>query len=161
MYSSTRRPLRGLVHLLLLAGLSLAACPALAQYDPQAAFAPFAMGQPVNGYRSSNGLPGPDYWQNRAVYQIHATLDPDPEMPTLSGEEVITYTNNSPDTLANLWLQLDQNAYKPDSRSNFAGSRPPARWRIRPTATCSTRSRSSRAASSSPFRSSFQTRGCG
>jgi len=126
MYSSTRRPLRGLVHLLLLAGLSLAACPALAQYDPQAAFAPFAMGQPVNGYRSSNGLPGPDYWQNRAVYQIHATLDPDPEMPTLSGEEVITYTNNSPDTLANLWLQLDQNAYKPDSRSNFAGSRSPA-----------------------------------
>lgn len=112
------------VFMLLLAGLAGVACPALAQYDPRAAFAPFEMPQAVNGYRSSNGLPGPQYWQNRADYQIHATLVPDPATPTLRGLEVITYTNNSPDDLAELWLQLDQNIYRADSRSTFAGSYP-------------------------------------
>ena len=97
---------------------------AYAQYDPRAAFAPFDMQQPVNGYRSSNGLPGPQYWQNRADYEIHATLDPHTAAPTLSGEEVITYTNNSPDELGLLWLQIDQNIYKSDSRAAFAGGWP-------------------------------------
>ncbi len=106
------------------AGLVCAASSALAQYDPRAAFAPFDMGQAVNGYRSSNGLPGPQYWQNRADYQIHATLDPAAPAPMLRGEEVITYTNNSPDELADLWLQLDQNIYRANSRSDFAGSYP-------------------------------------
>ena len=113
---------RGAARLMLAAGLLLAANPALAQYDPRAAFAPFAMQQAVNVYRSSNGLPGPEYWQNRADYEIHATLNP--KGPTLSGEEVITYTNNSPDELNDLWLQLDQNIYKPDSRGAFAGGWP-------------------------------------
>jgi hypothetical protein len=36
-------------------------------YNPAAAFAPWDMGQPVNTYRSSNGLPGPAYWQNRQL----------------------------------------------------------------------------------------------
>lgn len=78
------------------------------------------MDQPVNGYRSSNGLPGPQYWQNRVDYTIRATLNPDTAGPSLSGEEVITYTNNSPDSLGQLWLQLDQNIYKANSRSRFA-----------------------------------------
>jgi hypothetical protein len=82
------------------------------------------MQQAVNVYRSSNGLPGPQYWQNRADYQIHATLKPDATAPTLRGEEVITYTNNSPDELADLWLQLDQNLYQAGSRSDFAGGYP-------------------------------------
>lgn len=106
------------------AGLLAVSQPALAQYDPYATFAPFDMHQAVNVYRSSNGLPGPQYWQNRADYEIHATLNPDTAGPSLAGQEVITYTNNSPDRLSELWLQLDQNIYKEDSRGTFAGGRP-------------------------------------
>jgi hypothetical protein len=109
--------------------VALLSGPAAAQYNPRETFAPFRMHQAVNGFRSANGLPGPDYWQNRADYEIHATLNPDPSAPSLSGEEVITYTNNSPDTLARFWLQLDQNVYKADSRGTHAGGRP------RPTST--------------------------
>jgi hypothetical protein len=109
---------------LLSAALLLLAGPVLAQYDPGAAFAPFPMGQAVNVYRSSNGLPGPQYWQNRADYTIRATLDPAAAAPSLAGDEVITYTNNSPDTLEELWLHLDQNVYKPGSRGAFANGTP-------------------------------------
>jgi hypothetical protein len=120
--------------------------PAEAQYDAAAAFAPFAMTQAVNVYRSSNGLPGPQYWRNRADYTIRATLTPDATAPSLAGDEVITYTNNSPDTLEALWVQLDQNIYKPGSRGAFAnGTAPRAE---RPTASCSTRWRSNKAAGS-------------
>ena len=34
----------------------------------------------------------------------------------VTGEERITYTNNSPDTLRYLWLQLDQNLFNSSSR---------------------------------------------
>jgi hypothetical protein len=130
-------------HPLLLGGLSysrtllaiaLASLPAAAfaqSYQPRETFAPFDMGQPVNPYRSGNGLPGAAYWQNRADYAIHAQLDEHGETgaPTLSASEDIDYTNNSPDTLDVLWVQLDQNIYKKDSRGTFAGGRP------RPTST--------------------------
>lgn len=121
----SNRLLSCLSRALILTGLLLAAAPASAQYDPQATFAPFEMGQAVNAYRSSNGLPGPQYWQNRADYTIHATLNPDQTAPSLSGDEIITYTNNSPDTLGQLWVQLDQNVYRPDSRSNLANGTAP------------------------------------
>ena len=39
-------------------------------YNPLAAFAPLDMPQAVNRYRSANGAPGPDYWQNRADYLV-------------------------------------------------------------------------------------------
>ena len=39
-------------------------------YNPLETFAPYQFQYPVNRYRSANGLPGPDYWQNRANYQI-------------------------------------------------------------------------------------------
>ena len=101
----------------------LAATPALAgDYQPRETFAPRDMGQAVNVYRSGDGAPGPEYWQNRADYRIKATLDP--KTPSLSGEEVIAYTNNSPDALGELWLQLDQNMYRPDSRSAWAEGKP-------------------------------------
>lgn len=67
-----------------------------------------------NEYRSADGAPGPKYWQNTASYTIHATLDEPDTM--LKGDVTIYYTNNSPDTLNYLWLQLDQNIFKPDSR---------------------------------------------
>ena len=87
-------------------------------YQPRETFAPFDMGQAVNRYRSGNGLPGPDYWQNRADYAIRATLDP--AAKTITGSVDISYTNNSPDTLDVLWLQLDQNLYRVGSRSGLA-----------------------------------------
>jgi len=108
-----------------MAALILAAAAAAQGYDPRETFAPRDAGQAVNTYRSANGLPGPDYWQNRADYAIHATLDPTASRPALTASEDITYTNNSPDTLAVLWLQLDQNLYRPESRSRYAGSGSP------------------------------------
>ncbi len=60
-----------------------------------------------NAYRSASGAPGHDYWQQRADYNIDVELDD--EHQTISGHEVITYTNNSPDPLPYLWLQLEQN----------------------------------------------------
>lgn len=90
-------------------------------YDPRAAFAPLQMPDPVNRYRSASGAPGPDYWQNRADYTIAAKLDP--ATKTLTGTVTITYTNNSPDALDALWLQLDQNTYRADARSVSASAR--------------------------------------
>ncbi len=67
-----------------------------------------------NSYRTAAGLPGVEYWQQRVDYQIWATLDPAANQ--VSGSETITYTNNSPDSLAYLWVQLDQNLFAPGSR---------------------------------------------
>ena len=86
----------------------------LPPYNPLQTFAPLTLPDPVNVYRSSNGAPGPQYWQNRADYTIHASIDTTTK--TLTGSEVITYTNNSPDTLTSLWLNLEQNLYRKDSR---------------------------------------------
>jgi hypothetical protein len=60
-----------------------------------------------NEYRSGSGAPGPKYWQQQADYIINAELND--ENQSITGSEVITYTNNSPDALKYLWLQLDQN----------------------------------------------------
>jgi hypothetical protein len=100
--------------------VALATTPAIAAgtYNPLTAFAPLSLPGPVNAYRSGSGMPGPSYWQNRADYAIHATLDQ--KAHSLSAEEAISYTNNSPDTLDCLWLQLDQNMYRLRSRSHAA-----------------------------------------
>jgi len=66
-----------------------------------------------NSYRSASGAPGENYWQQRADYKMHLILDD--ENQHLSGEETITYYNNSPQTLSYIWLQLDQNLRSPDS----------------------------------------------
>src|SRR5690349_2559904 len=73
-----------------------AAAPA-SSFNPRAAFAPMTLPGAVNSYRSANGAPGPEYWQNEPDYVIHASIDT--ATKTLSGDEVITYTNNSPDAL--------------------------------------------------------------
>ena len=67
----------------------------------------------ANSYRTASGAPGNEYWQQQADYLIEVTLDE--ENKRLLGSERITYTNNSPDTLNYLWVQLDQNRYKNDS----------------------------------------------
>ncbi len=64
--------------------------------------------------REGSGQPGPRYWQQRADYVIRAALDT--AAHTITGRETIRYTNNSPDTLRYLWLQVDQNIYRTDSR---------------------------------------------
>jgi hypothetical protein len=63
--------------------------------------------------RTASGAPGHAYWQQRADYAIRATLDEGNR--SISGAETVTYHNNSPDTLNYLWVQLDQNIYKPNS----------------------------------------------
>lgn len=68
--------------------------------------------------RTASGAPGHQYWQQRADYVIRATLDE--KTHSISGTEQITYHNNSPDTLHYLWLQLDQNIYRPDSDARRA-----------------------------------------
>ncbi|QSE99320.1 M1 family metallopeptidase [Fulvivirga lutea] len=60
-----------------------------------------------NSYRSADGSPGPEYWQQKADYTIRVTLDD--KNQKIIGEETITYFNNSPTSLNYLWLQLDQN----------------------------------------------------
>ena len=101
---------------------SLVSCTGLAAtpsvYDPYQTFAPLTLPETVNLYRSSNGAPGPGYWQNAADYTIRATLDP--ESKALTGDEIIAYTNNSPDRLDSLWIQLDENEYRKDARSATA-----------------------------------------
>ena len=60
-----------------------------------------------NEYRTASGAPGPRYWQQRADYNIKVSLDD--QKQAITGSETITYTNLSPDVLAYLWVQLDQN----------------------------------------------------
>jgi len=85
------------------------------KYDPLELFHPLFNMQPGNDYRTGSGAPGPRYWQNRSDYQINVTLDD--QQNTITGEVTVTYKNNSPETLAYLWLQLDQNAFSDTSRA--------------------------------------------
>lgn len=68
-----------------------------------------------NTYRTASGAPGHEYWQQQADYVIEVELDD--QNQTISGYEVITYTNNSPDPLSYFWLQLEQNMRNVDSDS--------------------------------------------
>jgi hypothetical protein len=88
-----------------------------AAYDPRITFAPLTLPDSVNAYRSGNGAPGPSYWQNEASYELHASLDT--QAKQLNTTETITYTNNSPDTLPSLWIHLEQNIYRKDSRAHI------------------------------------------
>lgn len=86
------------------------------KYDQHKVFNPlFYKGQQGNEYRTGAGAPGIKYWQNRADYKLNVTLDTAKHRVT--GTTLITYTNNSPDGLDFLWLQVDQNMFKEDSRS--------------------------------------------
>jgi hypothetical protein len=88
-----------------------------AAYDPRITFAPLTLPEPVNAYRSGNGAPGPSYWQNEANYELHADLDT--SVKQLRATETVTYTNNSPDILPSLWIQLEQNLYRKDARGQI------------------------------------------
>ena len=68
-----------------------------------------------NSYRAASGAPGHAYYQQKADYKMTLVLDDTKQR--LDGNETITYTNNSPDPLAYLWLQLDQNIYDQNADS--------------------------------------------
>ncbi|MCW3118843.1 MAG: aminopeptidase [Chitinophagaceae bacterium] len=70
-----------------------------------------------NEYRTASGAPGPKYWQQRADYDIKCELD-EPNLK-LTGSEIITYYNNSPDVLTYLWLQLDENEHSTVNNANY------------------------------------------
>ncbi|GAB2550701.1 M1 family metallopeptidase [Spirosoma aerophilum] len=69
-----------------------------------------------NTFRTASGAPGKDYFQNRADYDIKATLDDTKQK--ITGSETIVYHNNSGDVLPYLWLQLDQNLFRPEAAGN-------------------------------------------
>ena len=105
------------------------AMPAIAQQTPAPAapkfdrtgvrdtsiFAPLVFPTP-SATRAASGAPGARYWQNRADYDLKATLDT--AAKSVSGEMVFRYTNNSPDTLTYIWMQLEQNAFRKNSLSS-------------------------------------------
>ena len=68
-----------------------------------------------NMFRTGSGAPGPAYYQQQADYKMDIVLDD--KNARLSGVETITYTNNSPDELRYLWIQLDQNRRAKDSKT--------------------------------------------
>ncbi|TXE07159.1 M1 family metallopeptidase [Seonamhaeicola algicola] len=68
-----------------------------------------------NMYRAASGAPGSAYYQQQADYKMNIVLDD--KKAKISGYETITYTNNSPDLLKYLWVQLDQNQRAKDSKS--------------------------------------------
>src|SRR5262249_7238539 len=79
-------------------------------------FAPLTL-PAANTYRTGPGAPGPKYWQTRADYDLEATLDT--AKTTLAGKLRLRYTNNSPDTLRFIWMQMEQNAFKDKSLNSF------------------------------------------
>jgi peptidase M1-like protein len=79
-------------------------------------FSPIAL-PPPNEVRRADGAPGPRYWQQRADYVIKATLDT--AARRIDATEQIRYTNHSPDTLRFVWMQVDQNLFRPGSTGSL------------------------------------------
>ena len=104
----------------------------VSKYNYQETFAPFFYTKNGTNTRSASGQPGFEYWQNRADYQLSAKLDE--ANNEISGTSIISYTNNSPDKMSFLWMNLDQNLFKDDSRGNavipLTGSRNGAQGQV-------------------------------
>jgi hypothetical protein len=60
--------------------------------------------------RNTNGKPGKNYWQNTSKYDLNVDFNPTSRL--LKGKVQVTYTNNSPDTLKEIWFKLYPNLYK-------------------------------------------------
>ena len=87
-------------------------------YSQENKFAQLGQTLPTpNEYRNAAGAPGHNYYQQKADYKINVEIDDATQK--LTGDETITYTNNSPDYLEYLWIQLDQNVRAIDSDSKF------------------------------------------
>lgn len=88
----------------------------VSNYNYHDAFAPFFYSKNGTTTRSASGQPGAEYWQNRADYVLTAKLNA--ENNEIVGTDIITYTNNSPDKMKFVWMNVDQNLFKADSRGN-------------------------------------------
>lgn len=73
-----------------------------------------------NMFRTASGAPGPAYYQQQADYKMDIVLDDTNKK--LYGTQTITYYNNSPEDLEYLWVQLDQNEKRKDSKNQFINS---------------------------------------
>ncbi len=90
----------------------------LASFSQENKFAQLDQQLPTpNEYRNAAGAPGHNYYQQKADYKIEVELND--EEQKIIGSETITYTNNSPDELTYLWIQLDQNVRALDSDSKL------------------------------------------
>ncbi len=114
--------MKNLLASLVLIGFLAAPFAALAQDNTdQSKFRQLGQELPTpNTYRTASGAPGHQYWQQRADYTIKVELND--ENQSITGAETITYTNNSPDVLSYLWVQLDQNIYEPKSIANLTST---------------------------------------
>lgn len=86
----------------------------VSKYSYYDAFAPGFYSKNGTETRSASGQPGAKYWQNTADYQLTAVLNE--QKNEITGTEILTYTNNSPDKISFLWMNVDQNLFKNDSR---------------------------------------------
>ena len=73
-----------------------------------------------NMFRTASGAPGPAYYQQKADYKMNLELDD--KNKKLYGSETITYYNNAKESLEYLWVQLDQNIERPDSKTPLVES---------------------------------------
>src|SRR5690606_2341220 len=114
MRLSNTLPLKALVGMLCFSSVAFAQTES--NYDYVEAFRPGFYQTNGNEYRSASGKPGPKYWQNAVDYKLKAALND--ESRTVTASVTIDYTNNSPEALDFLWIQLDQNMFKEDAIGN-------------------------------------------
>src|SRR3970282_2960196 len=116
---------KAMLHLALMLGISslwaqqvntAATIAPTSNYNYHDAFAPFFYSKNGTAKRFASGQPGAEYWQNRADYQLTAQLNE--KNNEIVGTDIITYTNNSPDKMSFVWINVDQNLFKADSRGN-------------------------------------------
>ncbi|ELY2018697.1 M1 family peptidase, partial [Flavobacterium psychrophilum] len=108
--------IKGLFVTTIFLGSNIISAQQVTNYNYHDAFAPGFYTKNATETRSASGQPGAKYWQNRADYSLTASLN---EVKNeISGSAIVTYTNNSPDKLDFLWMQVDQNLFKKESRGN-------------------------------------------
>ena len=93
--------------------VSLSSFAQESSYSYTEAFGPGFYKNNGSVYRSASGKPGHQYWQNAASYTIKAQLNDISN--SIKGSVSIQYTNNSPEDLDFIWLQLDQNLFNNNS----------------------------------------------
>ncbi|SMC57962.1 M1 family metallopeptidase [Pedobacter nyackensis] len=84
-------------------------------FDPHETFKSMSY-PPDDLYRTANGRPGVGYWQNKADYKIVGSFDTLSRV--FSAKMIVTYTNNSPHDLHEIWIGLAQNRFRKDSRAS-------------------------------------------
>ncbi|MET1057512.1 MAG: M1 family metallopeptidase [Pedobacter sp.] len=91
--------------------VSLISTMGLSAFGQQSLPVPAAVQQAyAKGTRDISGRPGAKYWQNTADYDLKVNFDPSSRI--LKGTVAISYKNQSPDTLKELWFKLYPNLYK-------------------------------------------------